>query len=484
MEKNKSLELNMLLNAIRGIMRIVFPLITFPYTSKVLGVENLGRYNFSASVVSYFSLIAGLGIATYAVREGAKFRYNRTDFNSFAREMLSFNLVSTTIAYILLFICCLLSSKLYSYSDLILIISVNILFTTIGMDWVYTIYEDYTYITIRSIVVQIISLVLLFVFVKNRDSLIAYTFVMLFSNAGPSLFNFLHIRKYCNPGLTRHIDWKKHTKPIMVLFATSIAMLIYGISDVTVLGIFCGNYEVGIYSVAVKVYEMVKMLLASVIIAALPRLVALLGQKLLDEFKNTAADIYRLLLSLTIPAIVGMIVLSREIVLFISDASYLDAVIPLAILSLAHIGCMCGWFYSQCILVPMNQEGIVFKAAVVSAFTNLVLNIIFIPLFKEEAAAFTTFISELIQFGICGYYGRRYIKIKGIFKLIVKIGIGCIPIIIINYIVKGIQLSSFTHIMIVVVLSVLSYTGIEVMIGNSTVKDLIFKLSASLKKRF
>ena len=88
MERNKSLELNMLLNAIRGIMRIVFPLITFPYTSKVLGVENLGRYNFSASVVSYFSLIAGLGIATYAVREGAKLRYNRTDFNSFAREML------------------------------------------------------------------------------------------------------------------------------------------------------------------------------------------------------------------------------------------------------------------------------------------------------------------------------------------------------------------------------------------------------------
>ncbi len=483
MERNKSLELNMLLNAIRGIMRIVFPLITFPYTSKVLGVENLGRYNFSASVVSYFSLIAGLGIATYAVREGAKLRYNRTDFNSFAREMLSFNLVSTAIAYILLFICCLLSSKLYSYSDLILIISVNILFTTIGMDWVYTIYEDYTYITIRSIVVQIISLVLLFVFVKNRDSLIAYTFVMLFSNAGPSLFNFLHIRKYCDPGLTMHIDWRKHTKPIMILFATSIAMLIYGISDVTVLGIFCGNYEVGIYSVAVKVYEMVKMLLASVIIAALPRLVALLGQKHVNEFENTAADIYRLLLSLTIPAIVGMIVLSREIILFISDASYLDAVTPLAILSLAHIGCMCGWFYSQCILVPMNQEGIVFKAAVVSALTNLMLNILFIPLFKEEAAAFTTLISELIQFGICGYYGRRYIRINGFLTIIVKIGIGCIPIIIINNLLKGMQLSVFIHIISVVLLSVLSYTGIEVMIGNSAVKDLIFKLSTSLKKR-
>ena len=57
---------NMLLNAIKGIMSLMFPLITFPYISRVLGVENIGRVNFSNSVVSYFILLGGFGITSYA----------------------------------------------------------------------------------------------------------------------------------------------------------------------------------------------------------------------------------------------------------------------------------------------------------------------------------------------------------------------------------------------------------------------------------
>ncbi|NRO45759.1 hypothetical protein IMAU30034_01958 [Lactobacillus helveticus] len=72
--KNKSLGINAFLNGLMSVLNLLFPLITFPYISRVLSVQGIGIYNFSNTYVSYFILIAGLGIATYAVCEGTKYR--------------------------------------------------------------------------------------------------------------------------------------------------------------------------------------------------------------------------------------------------------------------------------------------------------------------------------------------------------------------------------------------------------------------------
>ena len=71
----------MVLNAIKGIMGVIFPLITFPYVSKILGVNALGEYNFASSIVSYILLLARLRINSYAIREGARIRENKEEFS-------------------------------------------------------------------------------------------------------------------------------------------------------------------------------------------------------------------------------------------------------------------------------------------------------------------------------------------------------------------------------------------------------------------
>ena len=75
--KRKSMGLNAALNGIRSVLNILFPIITFPYVSRILQVKGIGIYNFSNSVVSYFLLIAALGVSNYAVREGARIRDNK-----------------------------------------------------------------------------------------------------------------------------------------------------------------------------------------------------------------------------------------------------------------------------------------------------------------------------------------------------------------------------------------------------------------------
>ncbi len=101
--KNKSLGLNAFLNGLRSVLNIIFPIITFPYVSRVLSVGEIGKYNFSNSFIQYFILIAGLGIATYSVREGAKFRGDRQRLSEFASQVFSINIISTIGAYVLLF---------------------------------------------------------------------------------------------------------------------------------------------------------------------------------------------------------------------------------------------------------------------------------------------------------------------------------------------------------------------------------------------
>ena len=167
--KNKSLGINAFLNVIRSSLSVIFPLITYPYAFRILHAENMGKIDFSNSIISYFSLIAVLGVSSYAVREGAKVRDSRKKIDELSSEIFSINVVTTIISYTLLVLFVAASDKIQPYSELIFLLSLSIAFTTLGIDWINTIYEDFLFITVRSIITHILSLVLLFVLVKHED---------------------------------------------------------------------------------------------------------------------------------------------------------------------------------------------------------------------------------------------------------------------------------------------------------------------------
>ena len=111
--EQKSIKLNAILNVMKTVFSLVFPLITFPYVTRMLQVEAMGKYDFSGSIISYFTLLAALGINIYAVREGAKYRNDKEKIDQFASEIFSINVYSTIASYILLFICLIFIQKLH-----------------------------------------------------------------------------------------------------------------------------------------------------------------------------------------------------------------------------------------------------------------------------------------------------------------------------------------------------------------------------------
>ena len=150
-DSGKSVKINIILNALKTMASIIFPLITFPYVSRILQAENIGKVQFAASIISYFSLLASLGISMYAIREGSAIRDDKEKLEKFCSQIFSFNVLSTIVAYIGIIILLIFMKREAEYKYLIIIQSMTIVFTTLGVDWINSIFEDFKYITIRSI---------------------------------------------------------------------------------------------------------------------------------------------------------------------------------------------------------------------------------------------------------------------------------------------------------------------------------------------
>lgn len=480
--KQKSLNLNMLLNAVKGLMGVIFPLITFPYISRILGVENLGRYNFASSIVGYIVLLAGLGIATYAIREGARVRDDKEQFGKLANQVFTINILSTIFAYIVLAVLLLTVPKFQDYTSLILILSSQVIFTAFGTEWMYSIYEEYAYITLRSIIFQIVSIVLMFTFVKAADDVNIYAIISVISASGANVFNYIHARKYHRVKLTKNPDLKKHLKPILVLFAMSATVSIYVGSGTTILGFLSGDEAVGIYSVAAKVYTVVKGVFASVVLVSIPRISSLLGDENKEVLTKTVKNIYSTLLTVTMPAVFGVAVLSKEIVLIISDESFLAASPAIIISAFTMFVCLGAYFWGQAILVPFKKENIVLKVTITSAIVNVVLNFILIPVLNETAPAVSTLVSETIAFIWCMLAGRKYVgNVDGI-KTGVKAVFGCVPIVIFSMLLKPVIVNMYLYIIVLVALSGVSYFIIELLLKNEVLYDMINKIKIKLIK--
>ena len=477
--KHRSLALNAFLNSLRSIFNILFPLITFPYVSRKLSVSGIGIYNFSNSIVSYFLLIAALGISTYAIREGAKYRDNTKKITQFASEVFTINIWSTVIAYILLFLSLIIFQKLRNYSLCILIFSLQIFFTTIGTEWIYQIYEDYTYITIRSIIFQILSIILLFVFVKKTQDYLNYAAITVFSAVGSNILNFVHARKYCHIHIILIFNWKKHIVPILVLFAAGIANMIYVNSDITLLGLMKNNYIVGIYSVSSKIYSLVKTLISALLIVTIPRLALLLGKKRIKEYKNILAKLTNTLVVLALPASVGLFMLAKEVILIISGSNYLRAISSLQVLCFAYIFSILAWILSDCVLIPAKREKKVLVSMTASAILNIFLNIVLIPFWDENATAISTVLAEMCMFIMNYHYSKDMVndvfRSKELLNNFVTSIVGCVGIVIVCLLCNIGWQSMLLKTVFSVVLSVIIYGAILVLLNNKVALSILKK---------
>lgn len=425
--EKKSLAINAVLNVIKQCCMIIFPMITFPYASRVLGVENYGKINFGTSIISYISLIAALGINNYAIREGARIKDSKLKFKKFANEIYSINLISTLLAYFVLGSMMFLWRRLANYKTLIIIQSLTVLFTTVGADWINVIYEDYSFITVRYIVCQSVAVIAMFLFVHDEADYILYAFISILGTILANSLNIFYIKKkigiYLRFEFSKTI--KKHLIPIITIFGSSVAMLIYVNSDITILGVLKDDVTVGYYSVSVKIYSLIKQLINAFLVVAIPRISKEIVVKNAKDVRNQLDIILNILLIIIGPMVVGIIELREKIIILFAGEEYIQGADSLAVLAIALFFSTLACYYVNVVMLPMCMEKQILFATVISAIINIILNIFLIPQYGEVAAALTTVISELILVVIAILYTRKvrhFFDIKTILSMIAGTG--------------------------------------------------------------
>ena len=213
------------MNCLLTLSSFLFPLISFRYVARILLPEGTGKVSLAVAVVSYFTMFAQLGIPTYGIRACATVRDDREELTRTAQELLTWNLLLSAGAYIVLFLAVAFVPKLQQERTLYLICSISILLNALGMEWLYKGLELYTFITVRSILIKALSIVAIFFLIHEQKDYVIYGAIFTGASCANYLFNLLRVHRYIDLALVGHYDLKRHFRPMLVFFAMSTLFL-------------------------------------------------------------------------------------------------------------------------------------------------------------------------------------------------------------------------------------------------------------------
>ena len=397
-KKEQSVKLNMVMNAILTMSSFLFPLITFPYISRVILPVGTGKITFATSVVTYFSMFAQLGIPTYGVKACAKVRDDKVELSRVAHEILFINLITCVIAYIALFISIPFVTKFRQEKALLVIISSTILLTAIGVEWLYKALEQYTYITIRSIVFKFIALIAMFVLIHKQSDYVIYGAITIFASVASNLLNFFNLRKLIILKPVGGYNLKRHMKMIFIFFAMSVATTVYTNLDNVMLGFMKTNEDVGYYSAAVKIKNLTVSVVTSASTVLLPRASYYVDNGRMKEFHNIVKKTMNCILLMAIPMTVYFILYAREGILLLSGEAFTGAIIPMQIIMPTLIFMGITNVLGIQTMIPLGMEKQVLYSEIAGAVTDLIINIMLIPRMASVGAAIGTLAAEIVVF--------------------------------------------------------------------------------------
>lgn len=409
--KIRSVKFNFIMNFILTASSILFPLITFPYVSRVLLVKGNGIVSFATSIVTYFAMFASLGIPTYGIRACAAVRNDKEKLSKTVQELIIINTISTAIVFVFFIASIFLVPKFSEQKVLLLINGISLLLNVIGVNWLYSALEQYSYITVRSLIFKIISIILMFIFVRSTNDYIIYGAILVFAAAGSNILNFINLRKLITFKHTGKYDFGQHIKPVMVFFGTSAAISIYSNLDTVLLGFIKGDIAVGYYNAAIKVKTILVSLVTSLGTVLLPRLSFYVQEGKIEEFKNIIAKAVNFVLLISLPLAAYFILFAKESILLLSGPAFMGSVLSMQFLMPTVLFIGLSNITGMQVLVPLKKEKELLKSIIFGAVVNLIFNAFLINFFGAAGAAVSNFVAELTVLAVqCRYLGSEFLS--------------------------------------------------------------------------
>ena len=480
--KRKSLKLSFLYNAIYNGLNVLFPLITIPYVSRILLSNGLGKVNFATNIVSWFLLFAALGIPRYGVREIAKNKDNKTKLNKTFSELFLINAISTLISYFIYIIIIFSIPFFHEKIILFMVISIQLALNIFNVDWFYQGIEEYKYITNRSFVIKLISLLSIILFVKTKDDYIIYALIQSLAIAGNHLFNMFYLKKYANL-VFQNLVFRHHIKPILILVSTQLAVSIYSLLDTTMLGIWTTESIVGYYSNVHKVIKTISIVAASLGGVMLPRFVEYIKNNDNSKLELLFNKVFRIVIFICLPMSIGLFMTANDVVTVVFGNDFLPSIPTMKIFSFFIFFTTVGNLFGTQLLMAYGQEKKILNTVLFGSIINFSLNLLLITNFKHNGVAFSSVFTEFVVMMIQYYYARKFVKINidlhFCLKIVASNLIMIISLLIVNNFARVFISSMLVTLFLEIVVGCLTYLLINKLLKNETIiefESLIMKI--------
>ena len=397
-----SLPLNFILNSLLALFSMLFPILSFPYVSRILHPEYVGRVSFAESLVAYFLLFSQMGMPTYGTREIAKVRSDRNNLIKISSQLFLINFFMAICSYTILIVasCCI--PRLREDGILLLIMGLSLFLNAMGMEWLYKGLEQYGVLAKRSFMFKILSLVSIFLMIHREEDYMKYGFLYMLAAYGSGIINFgaayrTYLKGYLRgKGIVGDLKeaFQKHLPHIAVFFAMTCATTIYTHLDTVMVGAISGNTELGYYNAAVKIKTLLVAVTTSLGVVLVPRITQCIMERNAGALRRYTRITLIFTASFSLLSLAFFEFFATQSILLLSGQEFLPAVPSMKIIMFTVPLIGFSSLTGMEIMVPFHKEKIVLYSEVFGALVDFAMNLMLIPIYGAVGAAIGTVVAE------------------------------------------------------------------------------------------
>lgn len=399
-------------NLILTICNYLFPLLVYPYVSRVLKVENIGICNFIDSIINYFVLFSLAGIGSFGVREVARYRNEQRKLNSIFSSLLSLNIILTALAVIILIICIYTVPKFEEYRTFLWIGVIKIIFGVFIVEWFVQGMELFKYITIRTVIIRLFYVVSVFIFVHKESDVIIYFGLLTCVTVVNATVNWNYISKFVKFDI-KSIKLKRIFKPVFSFGYYRILTSLYTTFNVLFLGFITNEVQVGYFSTASKLNGIIMSVFTAFTTVMVPRVADIINKGDYNTLQRISDKVFKLLLIISIPLAIFCIIFANQIITIIAGSGYEGAIIPFKII----IGLIVIIGFEQILVqqflmaLPHSNKYIMYLSTA-GAVVGLSLNILLTPKYLCVGTSISWLCSEMMILVLSSIFVKKLFEIK------------------------------------------------------------------------
>lgn len=410
-----SVKKNFIYNSILTVSSYLFPLITYPYVSRVLGVTNIGVCSYVDSIITYFCMFSMMGLTLSGIREIATVKNDLSKRNQVFSSLIALNGITTAIAIVALMLAIQFIPVFQENSRLMYIGAFKLIFNAFLIEWFYKGMEDFRFITFRSILVRTIYTISVFIFIKTSEDYWIYYLLTVATIIVNAIINIVYSRHFVRFSF-KGINLRPYFAGFFIMGIYLIVTSLYTTFNTVYLGSVTNNTEVGYYSTAHKLYTLIIAVYTAFTNVMMPRMSSLISEGKIDAFKEYIKQSMDVLFSVAVPIVVFSCIFSGEIILLLSGKGYEGAIIPMRIMMplVLIIG------YEQILviqtLMPFKKDKIVFRNSVIGALVGLLLNLMLVKSMASIGSAIVWLSCEIVVLVISQISVKKLIDISFPFR--------------------------------------------------------------------